>query len=78
MVKSEHIKVIAIELEKLGSKLPENLDMDSDHSLANILSLACGGGSYQIEPEKLIQIRTEEFAFDEKSVKALCERSATR
>lgn len=77
MIKKEHVKIIAVELAKLGSKMPDNLDLETEHSLANLLSLACGSGSYQIEPEKLIQIRTDEFAIDEKAIKALCERSDT-
>jgi len=50
MVEPEHIKEIDKQLKKLGSKVPEELLKDStQHSLANVLQLACGGGKYKVE-----------------------------
>ena len=77
MVKKEHVKFISEELNELKSKIPQNLDMDNEHSLANLLSLACGGGKYRLEPNIIAQIKSDEFSIGERAIKLLCEKSAT-
>ena len=64
MVKKDHVKIIAEELRKLGSKVPSNLDLEKDHSLANILYLAAGNGTYKLSREQINQITNDEFSID--------------
>jgi hypothetical protein len=77
MVKREHVKIIVKELRELGSEIPQNLDINNEHSLANLLSLACGGGKYRLKPNKIAQIKSDEFSITEGAIKHLCEKSAT-
>ena len=77
MVKKEHVKIIVKELSNLGSKIPQNLHINNEHSLANLLSLACGSGKYRLEPNIISQIKSDEFSIKEGAIKLLCEKSAT-
>jgi len=62
MVKPEHIKEIDNQLKNMGSKVPKELVEDKkEHSLANILQLACGAGSFSVKSEKINSIKTNEF-----------------
>lgn len=78
MVKKEHVKVIDSELRKRGSKIPEGMSLDEDRSLANLLSLACGGGAYALSVEEIVSIGNNEFSINERGVKELCRRCPTR
>lgn len=77
MVKKEHVKIIVKELRKLGSEIPQNLDANNEHSLASLLSLACGGGTYGLEPNKMAKIKSDGFSIKEGAIKLLCKKSAT-
>ncbi len=61
MVKADHIKVINKSLKKMGSKVQEDCLDGENHSLANILHLACGGGTYRISIENINSISNDEF-----------------
>ncbi len=78
VVKKEHVKFIADELEKCGSKTPKDLDLKEKHSLANLLYLACGGGKYKLEKNEIMQIRNDQFYIEESAVEYLCQHSPTR
>lgn len=80
MIKQKHAKIIEKELIKLGSKIPEemNLNLYKKHSLAQLLRLACGGGTYALKSEDIASIRNSEFSIDEDSVKKLCKNAPTR
>ena len=41
-----------------------NLDLEKEHSLANILYLATGNGTYKLSPEQINQIKNDEFSID--------------
>ena len=73
MVTTEHTKVIKTELEKLGSKIADNVDLTEKHSLAVLLNLACGGGKYSISKESINSIENDEF-----SIYCTCESSPLR
>lgn len=62
MVKKEHVKVIANELITLGSKVANNIDLDSEHCLANILHLAVGKGTFGLSYEQINNIKSNEFS----------------
>ena len=64
MVKKEHARIIAEELIKFGSKTPKDLDLNKEHCLANLLSLATGNGSYKLSVEKINQIQNEAFSIE--------------
>ena len=72
MVEPEHIKEIDKQLKKLGSKVPEELLKDGgQHSLANVLQLACGGGTYGVSSlDSLNNIENAEFG-----IKCSCQNS---
>lgn len=78
MVKQEHVKIIEKELRKRGSKTPKAMSLAKDHSLANLLSLACGGGKYALKIEDIVSIGNSEFSINEDGVKELCKSAATR
>ena len=85
MVKQEHVKIIAKELEKLGSKIPKEMeedlkdkDKDKDYLLAKVLYLACGGGGYRLTIEEIASIGNSEFSICKDAIKELCERSINR
>ena len=67
MVKKEHARVITEELIKLGSKTPNDTDLNKEHCLANLLSLAAGNGTYKLSVEEINQIHNEEFSIDWKA-----------
>ena len=77
MVKQEHVKIIEKELRKRGSKIPKAMSLAKDHSLANLLSLACGG-KYALKIEDIVSIGNSEFSINEDGVKELCKNSPTR
>lgn len=60
-VKAEHIKEINKLLEQLGSKVSDEFIGNGKHILANVLSLACGDGTYGISIEKINSIKHPEF-----------------
>lgn len=62
MVKKEHGKIIAQELINLGSKVPNDIDLDKEHCLANLLYLAAGDGSYKLTSDQINQIKSNEFS----------------
>jgi len=65
LVNAKHIKEINRQLCKLGSKVEEKLVNDGNsHALLNVLSLACGGGSFGISLSKINSIENEEFKID--------------
>lgn len=74
MVKKEHIKYIHEQLQKLNSKVPYELEKsEKDHALCNVLSLACGGGTFSVSLEEINNIKNEEF-----SIQCNCEKAVTR
>ncbi|WP_419777760.1 hypothetical protein [Malaciobacter marinus] len=73
MVKKEHVKFIKSELKKLDSKLANNINSEKEHSLANLLSLACGGGTFGISLDDINSIGNDEF-----SIECSCENAITR
>jgi hypothetical protein len=74
MVKKKHVKEIAKELRKRGSKTPKGISLAKDRSLANLLSLACGHGTYGLSIEDIVTIGSSEFSINEAGVKDLCKR----
>jgi len=74
MVDANHIPVIKSKLEYLGSKLPSSLEKKLEeehnngkkhsHSLALILILARGQGTYALSDEQIMSIRSDEFELD--------------
>lgn len=64
MVKKEHARIIAEALIELDSKIPKDLDFKKEHSLANILSLATGNGTYKLSFDEINQIQNEEFSIE--------------
>lgn len=78
MVKKEHVKIIAKELRKRGSKTPSGMKLAKDKSLANLLSLACGGGKYALQIEDIITIGNNEFSINEAGVRELCKKTPSR
>lgn len=64
MVKKEHVKIIAEILINLGSKVPNDLDLEKEHCLANLLYLASGDGSYKLSSDQINQIKNDEFSID--------------
>jgi len=77
MVKKEHVKIIVKELRKRGSKTLKAMIIAKDHSLTNLLSLACGG-KYALNIEDIVSIGNIEFAISEARIKKLCKHSPTR
>jgi len=73
MVKKEHVKFIESELKKLGSKLADNITKEKEHSLADLLYLACGGGAFGISLADINSIGNNEF-----NIKCSCENASTR
>lgn len=55
IVEKPHAKIISKELIKRGSKVPSGIKLSKDRSLANLLSLACGGGKYALEVKELCE-----------------------
>lgn len=78
MVKKEHVRVISSELRKRGSKAPKGMSLAKDRALANVLSLACGGGKYALSVEDIVSIGNSEFSINKRAVKELCDRSPAR
>ena len=78
MVKQEHVKIIAKELRKRGSKIPKARSLAKDRSLAHLLSLACGGSKYALTIEDIASIGNSEFSINKDVVKELCKNSPTR
>ena len=64
MVKKEHGKIIAKKLRKLGSKVPNDLDLEKEHCLANLLHLASGNGTYKLSSDQINQIKNDEFSIN--------------
>jgi len=64
MVKKDHVKIIVGELEILGSKVQNDLDLEKEHCLANLLYLASGNGRYKLPSDQINQIKSEEFSID--------------
>lgn len=64
MVKKGHGKIIAEKLDNLGSKIPNNLDLEKEHCLANLLHLASGNGKYKLSFRKINQIKDDEFSIN--------------
>lgn len=64
MVKKEHARIIAEELIKLGSKTPKDLDLDREHCLSNLLSLATGYGTYRLSVDAINKIQNEAFSIE--------------
>lgn len=48
----------------MGSKVPENIDLEKEHCLANLLYLAVGDGSYKLTLNQIAQIKTDEFSIE--------------
>ncbi len=61
MISSKDIAEINKQLVKLESKVPKEFLDGNEHALANVLSLACGGGTYGITSEKINSIKNNEF-----------------
>lgn len=78
IVSKEHAKTISGELRKRGSRTPKALCLSKDRSLANLLSLACGGGTYALDVEDIVSIGNSEFSINKEGVEELCSRSLTR
>lgn len=78
IVEKAHAKIISKELIKRGSKVPSGIKLSKDRSLANLLSLACGGGKYALEVKEIAGIGNSEFCISESEVKELCEWSPFR
>ncbi len=64
MVKSDDITEINKQLQKLGSKVPNNCLDGQEHALANILYLACGGGTFGISLSDINNIQNNNFSID--------------
>lgn len=73
MVQKEHAIFIASELKKLGSKIPNDLELKDEHSLSYLLSLACGGGKFGISLANINSIGNNEF-----NIECSCENATTR
>ncbi|WP_157760828.1 hypothetical protein [Hydrogenovibrio halophilus] len=74
MVKPEHIRIIDEQLKDLGSKVQDSCLDGQEHSLANVLHLACGGGSFEVSSlETLNGIGNSHF-----SIQCTCQNSVTR
>ena len=73
MVKANDIIKINKQLQKLGSKVPDNCLDGKDHILANILHLACGGGTFGVSLNDINKIQDSSF-----SIKCDCKHSITR
>jgi len=78
MVKKEHVKFIANKLTNLKSKIPEGIDKNEEHALANLLYLAYGGGKYGLEKDKIITISDGTFSIAKSAIDFLCAKSPTR
>lgn len=50
------------------------MNLAKDHSLANLLSLACGG-KYALNIKDIVSIGNSEFSINEDGVKELCKLS---
>lgn len=72
MVEVSHIVEINKQLKKLGSKVKDDLLDGEKHSLSNVLSLACGGGTYGITVDKINSIQSSQF-----QINCSCENSIT-
>ena len=57
MVSQEDIKKIHKELERIGSKVSSSCLDNREHSLSNIMSLACSGGTYGITIHQMSEIK---------------------
>lgn len=64
MVTAEHIIEINKLLEQIGSKVSDRFMNDDKHILANVLSLACGDGTYSISIEEINSIKHPEFEIE--------------
>ena len=65
MVNPEHIQVINQQLQKHGSKVPEDfLKIDEAHALGNVLSLAIGEGCYKVDLAEINKIGNHEFSLN--------------
>jgi len=64
MVKPKDIIEINKQLSKLGSKVSEKFLDGEEHSLANILHLACGESSYGISIQDINSIQSANFRID--------------
>lgn len=74
MVKPEHIREIDKQLKNLGSKVPDACLDNSEHSLALVLSLACGGGQFGVSSlGEINNIGDSHFSID-----CTCQNSPTR
>lgn len=74
MVSPEHIKEIDKQLKELGSKVEERFLDGEEHMLANVLNLACGGGTFGISSlDALNSIGDVTF-----SIECTCENSITK
>ncbi|WP_286719084.1 hypothetical protein [Thalassolituus sp. UBA2009] len=74
MVKPEHIREIDTQLKALDSKVQESCLDGQEHSLANVLYLACGGGSFGVSSlEQLNGIGNDHF-----SIFCTCQNAVTR
>lgn len=60
-VSVEHINEIDQQLQQLGSKVSDGFMENGEHLLANVLSLACGDGTYGISIEQINSIKHAEF-----------------
>lgn len=84
MVSKEHANIIAEKLKSLGSKVSKQIegDLEKDskeiYLLANLLYLACGGGSYKLDLAQIMSINNDEFCIEESAVIYLFEHSLTR
>lgn len=64
MVKVEHAKIIKEKLKDLKSEVPQDLDLEIEHCLANLLYLAAGDGSYKLTSDQINQIKGDEFSIN--------------
>lgn len=84
MVTKEHAKLIADKLGTLKSKVSKKIEEDlkkgkkDEYALANLLSLACGDGTYKLEIDQIMSINNNQFSINESAIRYLCEHSVTR
>lgn len=64
MVHPDHIKVIDQQLQKYGSKVPEDFLDEKEHALPNVLRLALGEGSYKVDLVQINKIGNHEFSLN--------------
>jgi hypothetical protein len=73
MIKTKDIVEIHKQLQKLGSKVSDNCLDGKEHALANILHLACGGGTFGVSLNDINDIKNNNF-----SIECDCKHSVTR